>query len=114
MGFYLLERRTVLRYRKHGPTLRPYVVLCYLHMVHLAVTPCHTCTKYGIGKLTIAKIHLTNHHLLDGIVDLNALTADFMSHIEQFVFGLCGFDNFRAFGALRAHLLFSCSKPEHF
>ena len=67
---------------------------------------------YGIGKPTVAQVVLKHYHLLTWILEQDSFTDDSISRMEQFVCILYGFDNFVKLDHLRAHLLFSCSKPE--
>ena len=87
--------------------------VCDSLLIAHAVTSCDSVSyMYGIGKPTVAKVVLQNSNLLSDILKNDSLTEDAISKLETFVCKLYGYGAFVKLDALRAHLLFSCAKPE--
>ena len=83
-----------------------------LLLVH-ALTGCDSVSfMYGIGKPTVVKAVVNQPDLLSGISLSPSLSPQQRIQMERFVCICYGHGEMRTLDEVRAHMLFSCTKPE--
>ena len=95
--------------RAFSEKLGPQVSLLLVH----TLTGCDAVSfMYGIGKPTVVKVILNHLNLLAGISLSVQLSQQHRIQMESFICLCYGHGELKLLNEVRAHMLFSCSKPE--